>query len=98
MDVHEAVRESLKKQLRTLSRYTWMSWDDAANYLLTEKIDLNDALASAEKSIETEDRFENEITKSKVLAALNRLSAAEAAQAASSSSICPRAAGCKTQR
>ncbi len=80
VDVHERVRESLQKQLRTLSRYTWMSWDDAANYLLAEKIDLNDALAYAEKSIETEDRFENEITKSKVLTALNRQSEAAVAQ------------------
>jgi tetratricopeptide (TPR) repeat protein len=80
VDVHEAVRESLKKQFRTLSRYTWISWNDAANYLLDEKIDLNDALAYAEKSIENEDRFENEITKSKVLTSLNRQSEAAAAQ------------------
>jgi tetratricopeptide (TPR) repeat protein len=80
VDVHERVRESLQKQLRTLSRYTWISWDDAANYLLTEKIDLNDALAYADKSIENEDRFENEITKSKVLTAMGRQSEATAAQ------------------
>lgn len=80
VDVHERVRESLKKQLRTLSRYTWMSWDDAANYLLAEKIDLNDALEYANKSIENEDRFENEITKSKVLTAMDRQSEAAAAQ------------------
>jgi len=80
VDVHDRVRESLKKQFRTLSRYTWISWNDAANYLLAEKIDLNDALAYAEKSIENEDRFENEITKSKVLAALGRQSEAAAAQ------------------
>ncbi|HVE56739.1 MAG TPA: DUF2911 domain-containing protein [Pyrinomonadaceae bacterium] len=80
VDVHERVRESLKKQLRTLSRYTWISWNDAANYLLAEKIDLNDALAYADRSIENEDRFENEITKSKVLTALNRQSEAAAAQ------------------
>jgi tetratricopeptide (TPR) repeat protein len=80
VDVHERVRESLRKQLRTLSRYTWISWDDAANYLLAEKIDLNDALVYADKSIENEDRFENEITKSKVLTALSRPSEAAAAQ------------------
>jgi tetratricopeptide (TPR) repeat protein len=80
VDVHERVRESLQKQLRTLSRYTWISWDDAANYLLAEKIDLNDALAYADKSIENEDRFENEITKSKVLTALGRPNEATAAQ------------------
>lgn len=80
VDVHEMVRASLKKQFRTLARYTWISWNDAANYLLGGKIDLNDALAYADKSIENEDRFENEITKSKVLAALNRQSEAAAAQ------------------
>src|ERR1700733_2277983 len=72
VDVHDAVQASLKKQLRNLSQYTWMSWDDAANYLLTEKIALNDALTFANKSIENEDRYDNEMTKSKVLLALNR--------------------------
>ena len=72
VDVHEVVEASLKKQLRNLSQYTWISWDDAANYLLTEKTDLNDALTYANKSIENEDRYDNEVTKSKVLLALNR--------------------------
>ena len=72
VDVHDAVQASLKKQLRNLSQYTWMSWDDAANYLLTEKIAYDDALTYANKSIENEDRYDNEMTKSKVLAALNR--------------------------
>lgn len=80
VDVHEVMRESLKRQLRTLSRYTWISWNEAAKYLLAEKIDLNDALTFAEKSIEIENRFENEITKSKVLTALNRQSEAASAQ------------------
>ncbi len=80
VDVHDAVEASLKKQLRNLSQYTWISWDDAANYLVTEKIGLDDALTYANKSIENEDRYDNEITKSKVLAALNRKDEALAAQ------------------
>src|SRR6266700_7144249 len=72
VDVHDIVQASLKKQLRNLSQYTWMSWDDAANYLLTEKIALDDALTYANKSIENEDRYDNEMTKSKVLTALSR--------------------------
>ena len=72
VNVHDVVEASLKKQLRNLSQYTWMSWDDAANYLLTEKVALDDALTYSDKSIENEDRYENEITKSKVLLALNR--------------------------
>ena len=80
VDVHDLVQASLKQQLRELSQYTWISWDDAANYLLTEKIALNDALKYADTSIENEDRYENEITKSKVLTALNRKDEAATAQ------------------
>lgn len=80
VNVHDVVQASLKKQLRDLSQYTWMSWDDAANYLLTEKIALDDALKYANTSIENEDRYENEITKSKVLTALNRKDDAATAQ------------------
>jgi hypothetical protein len=80
VDVHSIVEASLKKQLRDLSQYTWISWDDAANYLLTEKIDLDQALTYANKSIENEDRYDNEMTKSKVLTALNRKDDAAVAQ------------------
>ena len=80
VDVHDLVQASLKQQLRELSQYTWISWDDAANYLLTEKIALNVALKYADTSIENEDRYENEITKSKVLTALNRKDEAATAQ------------------
>jgi tetratricopeptide (TPR) repeat protein len=80
LDVHDVVQASLKKQLRNLSQYTWISWDDAATYMLTEKIALDDALKYSDKSIENEDRFENELTKSKVLAALNRKDEAATAQ------------------
>jgi hypothetical protein len=80
VDVHDLVEASLKKQLRGLPQYTWMSWDDAANYLLTEKVDLEDALKDTNRSIQLEDRFENEMTKSQVLTALNRKDEADAAQ------------------
>ncbi len=80
VDVHDVVEASLKKQLRNLSQYTWMSWDDAASYLLTEKIDLDDALIYSNKSIENEDRFDNEMTKTKVLTALNRKDEAASAE------------------
>jgi tetratricopeptide (TPR) repeat protein len=80
VDVHEVVQASLKKQLRNLSGYTWMSWDDAADYLNTEKIGLDDALKYANKSIETEDRFDNEMSKSQILSSLNRKDEAALAQ------------------
>jgi hypothetical protein len=80
VDVHDVVQASLKKQLRNLSQYTWISWDEAANYFLTEKIALDDALTYANKSIENEDRYDNEMTKSQVLKALNRKDEAATAQ------------------
>lgn len=80
VDVHDVVQASLKKQLRNLSQYTWMSWDDAANYLLAEKIAYEDALKFSDKSIETEDRYDNEMTKAQVLTALNRKDDAAAAE------------------
>src|SRR5438105_3240753 len=80
VDVHDVVQASLKKQLRNLSQYTWMSWDDAANYFLAEKIVLNDALTYAGQSIQIEDRYDNEMTKSNVLKALNRNDEAEVAK------------------
>ena len=72
VNVHDVVQASVKKQLRNLSQYTWISWDDAATYLLTEKVGFDDALKYSDKSIETEDRYENEMTKSQVLTAVNR--------------------------
>jgi hypothetical protein len=80
VDVHSVVEASLKKQLRNLSQYTWIGWDDAANYLLAEKIALDDALTYAGKSIQTEDRYDNEMTKANVLKALNRNDESEAAK------------------
>jgi hypothetical protein len=80
VDVHDVVQASLKKQLRNLSQYTWMSWDNAANYLLAEKTGLDDALTYANKSIENEDRYDTEMTKAQVLKALNRKDEAATAE------------------
>jgi len=80
VDVHEVVEASMKKQLRGLGQYTWEGWDEGANYLLAEKVDLDDALTYANKSIGNEDRYDNEMTKSKALAALNRKDEAAATE------------------
>jgi hypothetical protein len=80
VDVHGIVEASVKKQIRGLGQYTWQAWDEAANYLLAEKVALDDALSYSDKSIGVEDRYDNELTKSKVLAALNRKDDAAAAE------------------
>jgi tetratricopeptide (TPR) repeat protein len=80
VDVHAVMLASLRRQLRTLQRYGWMGWNDAASYLLDEKFALDTALADADTSISNEDRFENEMTKAKILTALNRPADAGVAQ------------------
>jgi len=80
VNVNQVMDDSLHRQLRGLARYTWMSWDDAANYLLASKANLDEALKYTDKSIETEDRFDNQLTKSQVLKALGRKDEAQAAE------------------
>jgi len=72
VDVNPIVAKSLHNQLRGLAQYTWEGWDDAANYLLDNKVDLNEALSYEDKSIQNEERFDNLVTKSRILDALGR--------------------------
>ena len=72
VNTHAAVINSLHNQLRGLPQYTWEGWDDAANYLLAEKYDLDEALKDEDRSIGVEERFDNLITKARILDALNR--------------------------
>lgn len=80
VNVHAVVLASMRKQLRTLARYNWQSWEECAAYLLAEHVDLDTALVYANQSITYEDRFGNELTKSKVLAALGRQDEATATE------------------
>ena len=72
VNTHEIVADSLHKQLRGLAQYTWEGWDDAGNYFLTEKTNLEEALKYEDRSIQVEERFENVMTKANLLDALNR--------------------------
>lgn len=72
IDVPHVVEQSLAKQLRGGAQYVWMSWDEAANYLLDNKLDPQLALKYADTSIQNEERFENLITKSKALDRLGK--------------------------
>jgi tetratricopeptide (TPR) repeat protein len=80
VNVHEVVEESLQKQLRGISQYTWEAWDDAANYWLGEKTNYDEALKDAAESIRVEERYDNLMTKSRVLDALGRTDEATTAR------------------
>lgn len=89
VNVDQIVSASLQNQLRGLSQYTWDGWDDAGNYLLAHKVDLPEALKYEDNSIQQEDRFENELTKSKVLAAMGKTDEAKVTQAKAMSLATP---------
>ena len=78
VNVNKIVEDSLRQQLRGLAQYTWEGWDDAANYLLAQKTDLDEALKYEDQSIEVEKRFDNLLTKASILEALGRKDDAEA--------------------
>jgi tetratricopeptide (TPR) repeat protein len=81
VDTPELTAQSLREQLRGRPQFEWSPWMEAANYLLDHKLNTQEALQWAERSIQNEDRFENEITKSRALEALGRVQDAEAARA-----------------
>jgi tetratricopeptide (TPR) repeat protein len=80
VDVNKVVEASLNNQMRGLSQYTWDGWDDAATYLVDNKIDLPEALTWENNSIGNEDRYENEMTKSRILKAMGKGSESEQAK------------------
>jgi Protein of unknown function (DUF2911) len=72
VNVPQTVEASLQKQLRGRVQYEWQSYDDAANYFLDAKADLPDGLKYIDKSIEIESRYDNLMTKSRILAAMGK--------------------------
>jgi tetratricopeptide (TPR) repeat protein len=80
VDVPKIVDASLHNQMRGLSQYTWDGWDDAGTYLVDNKVDLDEALKYENNSIANEDRYENEMTKSKILTAMGKTADAQQAK------------------
>jgi tetratricopeptide (TPR) repeat protein len=77
----DVVQQSLRNQLRSMAKYTWYGWDEAANYLADHKVGLEDALKYSDESIQVEERFDNLMTKARVLDLLNRKEQASAIRA-----------------
>lgn len=78
----ESVLPSIRSELRGRARWDWLKLNEAAEYCLTKKINLEEALQWAERSIELETRFENMMTKANLLAALNEPAEAKTARTA----------------
>ena len=76
----EIVQQSLRNQLRARPQFEWQAWEEAASYLLSNKLSAEEAARYADRSIEIEDRFENEMTRAHALSALGRKEEALAAR------------------
>jgi DUF2911 family protein len=68
----ETTIASIKNQLRGRAQYSWGPLNEAAQYALSKKTDLEDALKWADQSIQIEERFDNLSTKAEILGAMNR--------------------------
>lgn len=79
-DTQAAVLASLHNQLRSRAQYEWPSWSEASEYLMDNKMSSDEALKDANRSIQIEDRFENEMDKARALDLLSRKDEAVAAR------------------
>jgi Protein of unknown function (DUF2911)/Tetratricopeptide repeat len=70
--VNDIVTANIHRQLYGLNQYYWEGWDDAAQYFLANKINLDEALKYEDTSIQNEERYDNLMNKSKILDAMGR--------------------------
>jgi tetratricopeptide (TPR) repeat protein len=68
----EATLGDIRKQMRGRAQYEWQAPNQAAQFCLTKKINLDEALKWADLSIQNEERFENLTTKADLLKATNK--------------------------
>src|SRR6266704_5930405 len=71
--------QNIRAQLKGRGQFAWQAPDQAAQFCLTRKINLDEALRWADASIQNEERFDNLSTKADILKALNRPDEAKAA-------------------
>ncbi len=81
VDVNALVLRSIHNQLRNTGGFTWAGYDEAANWCLDNNYNLEEALKWEDTSVQSEERFENLLTKSQILAAMGKRQEADALQA-----------------
>jgi len=68
----ESMVANIRGQMRGNAQYQWQAAMQAANFCLTHKINLDEALKWVNLSIQNEERFENLTTKADLLKAMNK--------------------------
>src|SRR6266516_548769 len=75
----EQTLQNIRAQLKGRGQFTWQALDEGAQFCLTRKINLDEALRWADASVQNEERFDNLSTRADILIALNRPDEAKAA-------------------
>jgi hypothetical protein len=68
----DATLANIRGQMRGRAQYEWQAPNQAAQFCLTKKINLDEALKWVNLSIQNEERFENLTTKADLLKAMNK--------------------------
>ena len=68
----ETTLANIRNQMRGRAQYEWQSLNQAAQFCVRKKANLEEALKWADASIQNEERFENLATKADVLKAMNK--------------------------
>lgn len=80
VDVKATTLRSIHDQLRGLKGFGWEAQDEAARWCLDNNYNLEQALQWTDRSIQSEERFDNLMTKSEILSTLGRKQEAQAAK------------------
>ena len=64
--------QNIRAQMKGAGQFAWQAPDQAAQFCLTRKINLDEALRWADASVQNEEKFENLSTKADIFKALNR--------------------------
>jgi tetratricopeptide (TPR) repeat protein len=67
VDTPAVALASIRKELRDLPRFSWQGWNQAAAYCLRSKVNLDEALSWADRSISMQENFANLRTKAGLL-------------------------------
>jgi len=67
VDVHKQVLADIEQQLTSLPGFGWQGWNQAANYCYANNLDLDKAVAFADRSIQINKNVANTFTKALIL-------------------------------
>jgi hypothetical protein len=82
VDVHKTVLDGFRKELRTSTGFTWLNWNQAANYCLTNDVNLEEGMVWAEQAVSApfigEANFQTLSTKAQFLTKMGKAAEADA--------------------